>query len=66
MRKEEWGEKPEPERFHYLAIRCLRKGLISRGKFTEIVNIDRSDIDEFIRNKGLMEQEGNTIEIMAT
>lgn len=66
MRKEEWGEEPKPERFHSLAIRCLRKGLISRGKFAEIVNIDRSDIDEFISDKGLMEQEGNTIEIMAT
>jgi len=64
-RKDEWGEPPKSERFIFLAIRCLRKGLISRGKFAEMVRIDRSDIDYFIENIGLMELEGNQIEIMA-
>jgi predicted HTH domain antitoxin len=56
----------QSERFTNLAIRCLRKGLISRGKFAELLNIDRSDIDDFIEDLGLMEPEGNTIEMMAT
>lgn len=54
------------ERFISLAVRCLRKGLISRGKFAEMVSIDRSDIDDFIEETGLMELEGNPIEIMAS
>ncbi len=65
-RRHEWGEKPMSERFISLAVRCLRKGLISRGKFAEIVDIDRCEIDDFIENTGLMEQEGNPIEIMAS
>lgn len=65
-RRHEWGEKPRSERFVSLAVRCLRKGLISRGKFAEIVDIDRSEIDDFIEGTGLMEQEGPPIEIMAS
>jgi len=64
-RKYERWEKPVSERLHRLAIRCLRKGLISRGKFAEIVGIDRSEIDDFIDDTGLMESEGSPIEIMA-
>lgn len=59
------GEKLN-ERFISLAVRCLRKGLISRGKFAEMVSIGRSDIDDFIEETGLMELEGNPIEIMAS
>ena len=65
-RQDEKGEKPKSERFISLAVRCLRKGLISRGKFAEMVSIDRSDIDDFIEETGLMELEGNPIEIMAS
>lgn len=65
-RRHEWGEKPRSERFTSLAVRCLRKGLISRGKFAEIIGIDRSEIDDFIENTGLMELEGTPIEIMAS
>jgi Zn-dependent peptidase ImmA (M78 family) len=54
------------DRFATLAVKCLRKGLISRGKFADIVEIDRSDIDNFIENKGIMEKEGKQIEIMAS
>ena len=65
-RNKEKEEKPNIERFNALAIRCLRKGLISRGQFAKIVGIDRSDIDDFIEMTGLMEKEGTRIEIMAT
>lgn len=65
-RQDEKGDKPKSERFISLAVRCLRKGLISRGKFAEMVSIDRSDIDDFIEETGLMELEGNPIEIMAS
>lgn len=65
-RTKKWEER-ESERFINLAIRCLRKGLLSRGKFAEIVDLkDRSDIDNFIAKKGLMEGEGKSIEIMAS
>ncbi len=56
----------KPEQYAILAIRCLRKGLLSRGKFAEMMEIDRSHIDDFINDKGLMEQEGSPIEIMAS
>jgi predicted HTH domain antitoxin len=65
-RQGEIGEKSKSERFISLAVRCLRKGFISRGKFAEMVGIDRSDIDDFIEKTGLMELEGNPIEIMAS
>jgi Zn-dependent peptidase ImmA (M78 family) len=51
------------DRFITLAIRCLRKGFISRGKFAEMVEIDRADIDDFIEGSGMMESEGRLIEI---
>ena len=53
------------ERFIALAVRCLRKGLISRGKFADLMDIDRSDIDDFIGETGMMESEGRAIEVMA-
>jgi len=52
------------ERFMALAVRCLRKGLISRGKFAEMMQIDRSDIDIFIEQFGLLETEGLKVGIM--
>lgn len=62
----ELNKSQQPEHFNTLAIRCLRKGFISRGKFAEFMNIDRSRIDDFILEKGMMEQEGNSVEIMAS
>jgi Zn-dependent peptidase ImmA (M78 family)/transcriptional regulator with XRE-family HTH domain len=64
-RKNEWGDKPVSERFYALAVKCLRKGLISRGKFAEMAKIDRSEIDLFIEDFGFMEMEGVPVEIMA-
>lgn len=65
-RKNEWTDKPESERFYYLAVRCLRKGLISRGKFAEWAGINRREIDDFISDKGLLNIEGHRLEIMAS
>lgn len=59
-------EARRSERFISLAVRCLRKGLISRGKFAELLSIDRSEIDDYIENKGMMESEGKTVEVMAS
>ncbi len=65
-RSQEWGPPPVSERFYSLAIRCLRKGLISRGKFVEMVGIDRSDIDDFIEKTGMTVSEGRPLEIVAS
>ena len=60
-------EERESDQFIAFAIRCLRKGLISRGKFAELMEIDdRSDIDDYIAIRGFTEEEGGSIEIMAT
>jgi Zn-dependent peptidase ImmA (M78 family)/transcriptional regulator with XRE-family HTH domain len=60
------GKASRSDRFVALAVRCLRKGIISRGKFAELLDIDRSDIDDYIENTGMMESEGRPIEIMAS
>ncbi len=65
-RMDDWGSMPASERLHSLAVKCLRKGLLSRGRFAEIIGIDRSQIDQFIQGSGLMETEGVPIEIMAS
>ncbi len=64
-RKGEGDKIPVSERFILLAVKCLRKGLISRGKFAELLNIDRVDIDEVIESYGLTESEGESVEIVA-
>lgn len=37
------------EQFNRLAVECLKNGSLSRGKFAEIVGIDRCEIDMLIR-----------------
>ncbi len=59
-------EAPLPERLYFLAVRCLRKGLISRGKFADMTGVERHDIDDFIETHGFLAKEGSTIEIMAS
>ncbi|MDA8430569.1 MAG: XRE family transcriptional regulator [Geobacteraceae bacterium] len=66
IRRDTAIEAPSSERFSLLAVKCLRKGLISRGKFSELLDIDRADIDEFLEYRGLSEVEGESIEIMAS
>ena len=56
---------PVSERFISLSAKCLRKGLLSRGKFAEILGIDRADIDEFLEYRGLTEKEDVSVEIVA-
>jgi len=65
IRKCEGDKVPVSERFILLAVKSLRKGLISRGKFAELLNIDRVDIDEVIESYGLTESEGESVEIVA-
>ena len=59
-------EARRSDRFISLAVRCLRKGFISRGKFADLLDIERSDIDDYIENKGMMDSEGKTVEVMAS
>lgn len=66
IRRDAGYEAPESERFILLAAKCLRKGLLSRGKFAELLEIDRSDIDEYLEYRGLTESEGVSFEIVAT
>lgn len=66
IRAEDWGIPPVSERLNSLAIRCLRKGLISRGKFAELVGIDRAEIDHYMDKRGLLSTEGGLVEIMAS
>ena len=65
VRKDMDQDSPTSQRFMLLAVKCLRKGLISRGKFSELLDIDRADIDEHLEYWGLSEEEGESIEIMA-
>lgn len=66
-RKRKRGEstKPTSDRFIRLAVKCLRKSLISRGKFAEILEIERPEIDRILELGGLTEAEGAAIEIVA-
>ena len=65
IRKDGANDAPVSERFVLFAVKCLRKGLISRGKFAEILGIDRTDIDELLEYRGLTEMEGEALEIVA-
>ncbi len=65
LKKDSAIDVPVSERFISLSAKCLRKGLISRGKFAEIFSIDRADIDEFLEYRGLSEKEDVSVEIVA-
>lgn len=47
-------QKPEkfPQRFISLACRCLMEGKISRGLFAEYMEIDRSEVDDYLSKAG--------------
>ncbi len=45
-----------PSRFISLACRCMLEGKISRGTFAEYLEIDRTEIDEYLVEAGFMEQ----------
>jgi hypothetical protein len=38
------------EQVDFLAVLALQHGIISRGKFSELTNVDRCDIDEYVEN----------------
>ncbi len=64
IRRDAGYDAPESQRFILLAAKCLRKGLISRGKFAELLEIDRSGIDEYLEYRGFTETEDISFEIM--
>lgn len=45
-----------PARYISLAYRCLMEGKISRGTFAQYLGIERSEIDDFLTEEGLMEK----------
>ena len=45
-----------PSRFISLACRCLMNGKISRGTFAEYLEIDRTEIDDYLENAGFVEE----------
>ncbi len=52
------GKQPDkfPSRYISLAYRCLMEGKISRGTFAQYLGIERSGIDDFLNEEGLMEK----------
>jgi len=60
---EEYKPSKFPRRYISLACRCLIEGKISRGLFTEYMEIDRSEIDEYLLAEGFT---GKNYEKIAT
>jgi len=63
-RWEEREKTPKSELLTELALRGLRKSIISRGKFAELCGIDRCDIDDFIDEEGKLYTDGESFEVM--
>ncbi|RPI52717.1 MAG: ImmA/IrrE family metallo-endopeptidase, partial [Deltaproteobacteria bacterium] len=55
MLHEKDGPSRFPSRFISLACRCLMEGKISRGVFAEYLEIDRSEIDDYLAAVGFGE-----------
>lgn len=51
-------DKPSkfPSRYTFIASRCLLEGKISRGTFAEFLEIDRADVDDFLKKQGFLER----------
>jgi Zn-dependent peptidase ImmA (M78 family) len=49
---EEYQPLKFPQRYISLACRCLMEGKISRGLFAEYMEIDRSEVDNFLSDRG--------------
>jgi hypothetical protein len=45
-----------PERYVFLACKCLVEGRISRGIFSRYLEIDRVDIDQHLARRGFLER----------
>lgn len=53
MRNQDWTDVPIlSERYIFLAFKCFQKGLISKGKLAEYLQVDRDNLAEFLLNKG--------------
>lgn len=57
---------PKSELLCDLALSALRKAIISRGKFAELCEIDRCDVDYYIERQGKLDKDGDSIEIMGS
>ncbi len=67
QRQEDWHTPPpKSPNFVALAFICLQQGLISRGRFAELVEINRSDISEFLEMYGLDETREDVAEIITS
>ncbi|MHC1727419.1 MAG: helix-turn-helix domain-containing protein [Syntrophobacteraceae bacterium] len=64
IRRDAGYDAPESQRYILFAAKCLRKGLISRGKFADLLEIDRCDIDDYLEYRGFTEAEDTSFEIM--
>lgn len=53
-------------RYAFLAIRCLQRGLISRSKFAEICDIHLHEVPEFLGRYGFSEEELDSIDFALT
>lgn len=45
-----------PERYVYLACRCVVEGRISRGTFAQYLDLDRDRVDRFLKSQGFLEK----------
>lgn len=58
-RRDDWRSAEFPiisDRYVYLAIKCLGKGLISKGKLAELLRIERAALPEFLEASGYIEE----------
>ena len=53
---EEYKPTKFPARFVSLVCRCLMEGKISRGTFAEYLEIDRSEVDDYLTEMGFAEE----------
>ncbi|RJP74024.1 MAG: helix-turn-helix domain-containing protein [Candidatus Abyssobacteria bacterium SURF_17] len=57
-RRSDWvAPKKFSNRYVFLAIKCLQRGLISRSKFAEFCDIDIADVSNFLSEYGIREEE---------
>lgn len=67
QRKDDWyTPPPKSPNFVALAFICLQQGLISRGRFAELMEINRSGISEFLEMYGLDETKEDVTEIITS
>ena len=45
-----------PERYVFLACRCVVEGIISRGTFAQYLDLERDRVDRFLKRQGFLEE----------